>query len=302
MKQKENVRNEVEKEGALQNAVISSESDGALVQESCVSAQDLAASQASSTDTTLTKKQKVRAWLKNNKEFWIMLYFPMFFLSGFLINTYREPIWWIYTPADAFIPCVEFFIIPYVLWYAWIPFTLLLLYFKDRQAYRNMCFVLICVCTFDIIFYASYPNGCASGVGDPFEFLPGRDNFFVDFTLLIKSGCNPHCCLPSGHCSFALGIDIVLQRSNLLKKHYVLRTLCFLFAISVCCATVFLKQHSILDVVAAAALVLLFNLINVFWGWYRESKKERKEAEQFALEVSDHQAMEEAAASADQGV
>ena len=59
----------------------------------------------------------------------------------------------------------------------------------------------------------------------------------------------------------AIGIMIAVWRTKLLKKHRVIKAAMELLGISIICSTVFIKQHSMLDVMTATILSCLMYAI-----------------------------------------
>lgn len=59
---------------------------------------------------------------------------------------------------------------------------------------------------------------------------------------------------PSVHVYNSIGTHIAIMKSESLRKYKVVRVMSFILMVSICMATVFLKQHSIIDVVGAVLL------------------------------------------------
>lgn len=61
---------------------------------------------------------------------------------------------------DDLIPFCKYAIIPYYLWFAWIPCTLFyLLWFNDRREFWRLCLPLFTGMTLSLLFCAIVPNG-----------------------------------------------------------------------------------------------------------------------------------------------
>ena len=213
----------------------------------------------------------VKHWFGAHKEVWLLAFLPVIVLSYMFINRYVTPIWTVITPLDDKIPFSEYWIIPYCIWYVVYPGSLLFFLFKDKKAYFNLCWMMIGGLLIATVFYLAVPNHV------PFEEVgPDNDGFFAQWANLIRGGATRNAAFPSEHCVVAIAIDFAVQRSDFFKKRYVWRAVSFLFMLSVCAATVFLKQHSVLDMFGSFIVVMVLNMISIYYGWYKEDRAARK--------------------------
>ena len=83
------------------------------------------------------------------------------FLSGFFLLELHEPsdVHIIHCAVDDLIPFNEWFVLPYFLWYAWVPVFMIYFMIKDREAYLRLCFVMFAGATFCLFVYLLAPNG-----------------------------------------------------------------------------------------------------------------------------------------------
>ena len=65
----------------------------------------------------------------------------------------------IHCAVDDLIPFNEWFVLPYFLWYAWVPVFMIYFMIKDREAYLRLCFVMFAGATFCLFVYLLAPNG-----------------------------------------------------------------------------------------------------------------------------------------------
>ena len=89
----------------------------------------------------------------------------------------------------------------------------------------------------------------------------GRDNFLIDMTKLIyyvDAGTNV---CPSIHTYNSIGVWLALHKSERMEKHIWLRRGAFLLSVTICLSTIFVKQHSILDVYVAMVLAAFMYFI-----------------------------------------
>ena len=158
------------------------------------------------------------------------------------------PIYNVFSPIDELIPFCEFFVIPYVLWYALLAFVSIYTFFFDVPSFKKFYVFLSVTCVITFSLYVIFPNMQNLR---PQEFL--RDNIFVDVMKNLYSiDTNTNVC-PSIHVIFSIGMMLTLWNS----KHFstaIWRIISVIITVSICLATVFLKQHSVIDIFAGVAL------------------------------------------------
>ena len=90
------------------------------------------------------------------------LCFVLFIVFALLERTIQTPDLWVHCRLDDLIPFCKYAIVPYILWFPWIPFTLFyLLYKAPREDFWRLCIPLFTGMTMTLLFYAIVPNGLA---------------------------------------------------------------------------------------------------------------------------------------------
>lgn len=182
------------------------------------------------------------------RHLFLLLFWPIYLTLFVLTEKYVTPIYNVYCPLDDAVPFCEFFVIPYVLWYALLAFVSLYTLFFDIPSFKRFYIFLSITCVITFSLYIIFPNMQNLR---PTEFA--RDNIFVDIMKnLYAIDTNTNVC-PSIHVIFSLGMMFALWSS----KHFstaVWRITSVLITVSICLATVFLKQHSVIDLFAGVAL------------------------------------------------
>ena len=177
-----------------------------------------------------------------------ILFWPVYLSLFILTEKIVTPIYNVYCPLDDLIPFCEFFVIPYVLWYALLAFVSLYTLFFDIPSFKKFYMFLSITCAITFSLYIIFPNMQNLR---PQEFA--RDNVLVDVMKnLYAIDTNTNVC-PSIHVIFSLGMLFTMWNS----KHFSSiwwRIVELITAISICLATVFLKQHSVIDIFTGAAL------------------------------------------------
>lgn len=193
---------------------------------------------------------KLKKLLKKYSHAWVLLYgfiyMPWFlYLERHVTTHYYR----IHSPLDDYIPFVEYFIIPYLLWFAFIAVTALYFFFTDKQGFYKLATFLITGMTIFLIICTIFPNGLNLR---PDTFA--RDNIFVDMVKQLYATDTPTNVLPSIHVFNSLGVSFAIAHSERLKKKPYIQYAAYILAGLIILSTVFLKQHSVTDVIAAMVM------------------------------------------------
>ena len=196
--------------------------------------------------------KNLRPWNLNSPEYrhlLLLIYWPFYGLTFWLLErgltlTYHP----VEVAFDAKIPFCEFFVFPYYFWFAFLFGIHVYTGLYDIPAFKKLMYFIMITYTVTTVIYLVYPT-CQNL--RPTEFA--RDNFCVDIVkALYNFDTNTNVC-PSLH---VIGSFAVLfttwncKKLRSFKFQAVLVPLTVLISIS----TVFLKQHSIVDIYAALAL------------------------------------------------
>lgn len=185
---------------------------------------------------------------KKYRHLFLFLFWPLYLTLFVLTEKCVTPTYNIYCPLDDLIPFCEFFVIPYVLWYALLAFVSIYTLLFDLFAFKKFYIFLTITCIITFAIYIIFPNEQNLR---PTEFA--RDNILIDIMKnLYAIDTNTNVC-PSIHVIFSIGMLLTLWNS----KHFssaLWRTIWILVTISICLATVYLKQHSVIDLFAGVAL------------------------------------------------
>lgn len=199
--------------------------------------------------------RKLRPNNINNEEYRhlrYLLYWPMFgvlflFVERFYpVETYHP----MYCAADDLIPFCEFFVIPYMFWFVYLVGMHLYTLLYDTQSFKRMMRFIILTYSVTMLIYFIYPT-CQELRPIAFE----RDNILTRFISgFYEFDTNTNVC-PSIH---VIGSLAVMFTAFHCKRLNAAQKVCFgVVAALICMSTVFLKQHSLVDVVAALPLCLI---------------------------------------------
>ena len=192
---------------------------------------------------TFTHNYKHLLW----QLYWLM-YLPWFaYLERTVTTRFRV----IHMPLDDYIPFCEYFIIPYLLWFAYIAVGIIYFAFKDKQEYYNLCKILFFGMTIFLIISTLYPNG---HLLRPTSFK--RDNLFTDLVKILYQTDTATNLFPSIHVYNSIAINAVIWHCDNFKKNRFVRYSSAILSASIVLATMFLKQHSVFDVITGLALAV----------------------------------------------
>ena len=177
-----------------------------------------------------------------------MGYFIAYFLTENLIPAERCHV--IHSPLDDLIPFCEYFLIPYVFWYALIVISLLYFMLYNPENFKNLQKYIIITQVVAMIVYIVYPNR-----QDLRPEVFANNNVFTQLLGFIYSvDTNTGVC-PSLHCAYSIGIASVWLKEHSVSNGF--KMLIVVLAVLICMSTVFIKQHSVIDFVAAIPVCML---------------------------------------------
>lgn len=202
--------------------------------------------------------------LKKYGHIWVMgyalIYLPWFFhLEKTVVRDYRV----MHVALDDKIPFNEYFIIPYLLWFVYVAGTVCYFFFTDKQQYYQICTFLFVGMTICLLICTFFPNGT-----DLRRPVDPQKNFCSYLVYLIRFADTSTNVFPSIHVYNSIGVHCALHNSPLLKQRKWLQIMSFILMISICLSTMFLKQHSAVDVLGA--VILAYVLYPFVYGAERE--------------------------------
>lgn len=181
------------------------------------------------------------------RHLWYLVIWPVVLLRYILVeNLPRTGAYMpIRSPVDDIIPFCEWFLIPYVLWYAFIIGMHLYLLHRDVEAYRKYSRFLIVSFGISTAVFLLFPS-CQNL--RPTEFP--RENLLTGLVKLIYEADTNTNVFPSEHAIGSMAAFAAAMNSKSLKTPGKL-TVIGAVSLLICLSTVFMKQHSVLDVAGA---------------------------------------------------
>ncbi|HIX14166.1 MAG TPA: phosphoesterase [Candidatus Hungatella pullicola] len=189
----------------------------------------------------------MKDFFKKYSHSWIMAYIFIYLCWFFYLEkTVTSDYHIMHLTIDDYIPFCEYFIIPYLLWFVYVAATVLYFFFTDRKDYYKLCTMLFTGMTISLLVCTVFPNGT--------DFRPVIDpdknicSALVSWLYMTDTNTNV---FPSIHVYNSICVHIAISKSRILKSNRIIQISSFLLMLSICLATVFLKQHSVFDGVGA---------------------------------------------------
>lgn len=201
----------------------------------------------------------------------IMLIYPY-------LNTPSRGVHTLVTSLDKAIPVVKWFVIPYVAWVGYITITLIYFCFKDPALAFKTILVFdlgLLACFLIYYFYQT--------VGPVRPEIIGHD-LLSQLLQYVYQIDQPYNCFPSIHVMSSYLMIRAVRNHPRLNKWINWTIICF--STSIILATLLIKQHVIMDVVAAILLVnCLYKIVELMNGWLLLPKRNLKPVTENTLSI-----------------
>ena len=218
-------------------------------------------------------RDSINTFLEKNKHacllLYLMIYFPWFHHLEKTVTTHFHVI---HVALDDYIPFCEYFIIPYFLWFAYVAWSVLYFYFKNKDEYFRLCGMLFSGMTIFLIVSTIYPNGHYLR---PVYF--DHNNIFIQMVKMLYAADTPTNLFPSIHVYNSIAVNIAVWHSSNFKEKKWVRFGSSILMVLIILSTMFLKQHSVFDVVTGIGLsVFMYSLVyTTDWSFLTVTKPVR---------------------------
>ena len=197
---------------------------------------------------------------------WLLLFWPAFGLLFSYVERFSPAAHYfeMHCALDDLIPFNEWFLIPYLFWFVYLVGAVVYTFFFDVPGFRRMMRFVMITYTVTIIIYLLFPT-CQ--MLRPAVFP--RDNLLTRFIAHFYAfDTNTNVC-PSLHVIGSFAALFAFRYAPVFSARKW-RIASAIAAFLICVSTVFMKQHSVLDVLAALPLCAI--------GYYFAYRKAPKRA------------------------
>lgn len=187
----------------------------------------------------------------------LLTFWPVYGLAFLFVERFYDPPVWheIYCPVDDMIPFCELFVIPYMFWLIFLAGMIIYTLLYDVDGFKKMMWFIMLTYTVTIIIYLVYPN-VQYLRPDEFE----RDNLLTRFMAgFYEYDTNTNVC-PSIHVIGSFAAMFAAWHTKRFSTP-VYRTIFAVCAVLISISTVFLKQHSVIDVIMAVPLCIVAYIV-----------------------------------------
>ena len=218
----------------------------------------------------------MKAYIRTHKYVLALLYLPVYLLWYIWIEKRPMPEYYVvYTPLDDWIPFCEWFILPYVCWYGYMFVVGMYLMTQDHGEFLRCCVFVFGGLSLCLLICTVFPNGQNLRP----KVFP-RENLLTSLIQGIYAADTNTNVLPSMHVLGSLAIHTAVHRSQtpILCKRGV-RLASLILCVLICISTVFVKQHSVLDGLAAIVLFVPLDVWIYHWhGGLFSGRRQKKDA------------------------
>ena len=174
-----------------------------------------------------------------------------------------HPVW---CPLDDLIPFCEWFFIPYMFWFVFLVGMHLYLLLFDVPAFKRFMYFIMLTYGVTMVIYLIYPT-CQELRPTSFP----RDNFMTRFVAMFyQYDTNTNVC-PSIHCLGSMAVAFAAWDTERFRKP-LWKAAFFAMALLISVSTVFVKQHSVLDILAALPLCVFYAAGDEFHQSFTEGR------------------------------
>lgn len=188
--------------------------------------------------------------------------YVLYQLTFFFVESLNLNYQVIHHPIDDLIPFNEFWMPAYLFWFPYLAFSLIYFAHQTRgRLYYQYLGLLFGGMFATLVIYLIWPN-----MVDLRPAAFPRDNLFTDLVRVLHVVDTPTNVCPSIHVYATLVAHLSLMRQTQLGKKRVYHLISLVFVILILASTVFLKQHSIVDLFWGVIMGLaLYFLAKRFW-------------------------------------
>ena len=172
-----------------------------------------------------------------------------YYLSKIIVDEYHI----IHFGVDDKIPFLPIFIIPYIIWYLYVPLPMIFVFFKYKEAFKKQAIIFFSGAIFCSLFFLVFPT--------VIDFRPTAEGKGILLWLtrfIYANDTPPSNVFPSLHCYEALSVHLTTFTVGPMKNNKLLRLVSFVLVILICASTVFVKQHSFIDVIGGCLIAIIF--------------------------------------------
>lgn len=199
----------------------------------------------------------MKRFINKYKHAWVFIYF-IIYVPWYFGLQYRENINFhdIYIGFDAALPFIAEFIYPYIYWYFFIAGTVIYLFFTHKEDFYKCVASLFIGMTICLIIFTIYPTSFDHRP----DIITGNSLTQSLVNFIYTADKSQNVC-PSIHVYNSIACAVALIKCVDFKNSRLMQVFAIVSATLITLSTMFIKQHSILDAVAAGILFVIMYLL-----------------------------------------
>lgn len=207
-------------------------------------------------------------FINEHKHFlYLFILIPLLICFNFC-QIFLKPKYIMYCSFDDYIPFLKIFILVYMFWFIYIGIGFVYFGLKSRDDFMNLAKFLFLGMGISYVIFVILPSG-----QNLRPTLDG-DDILTKMVGFIYSIDPPTNVCPSIHVINSIGVNAVVWNSSLFANNKRIKISSAATMILICLSTLFIKQHSFLDVIAGIGLSI------VLYGFIYTIPKVRKKREE----------------------
>lgn len=215
-------------------------------------------------------------YIKSHKHILFIIYAPIHFIWFAVLEAWTKRDFTIlHCKLDDIIPFIPHFIIPYYLWFPFVAFFCIYFYIKMPVKETVKFYTsLVSGMVLTLIIYTIWPNA-----------LSLRPEIIEDGSIIgsLVSGLyvidtDTNVC-PSLHVLNTLAIDVAYFVSDKFRGRHLQNIMMIILSALICMSTVFLKQHSVIDVISAVIVCIVISLVVYLPDKLKKNSSKKSNAE-----------------------
>lgn len=210
--------------------------------------------------------KKIKGWFKKYP-LMISIFYLMFYLAVFhWLEMNVVPKYIIHCKLDEIIPFREEFIIPYVFWFLYVPGSFLWFCKRGWEDYSKLCLMVFSGLTICLGIYYVFPTGLNLRLASDVH----ETGALYNLVGLLRAIDTPTNVCPSIHVMNTVMIFQAVCSLENLKYRRLTIAVHFVITVLICASTVFLDQHSIIDVVCGVMMSFVIHGLVYKVEWKEE--------------------------------
>lgn len=212
----------------------------------------------------------IKKFLKKYPHTWSLLIFlGLLIWFQCLESVIIEPKYIMHIKLDDYIPYMNIFVIPYIVWFPYIGLTMGYMLIKSKDDFIKLSKFLYIGMALCYLFYMIYPNGQDLR---PNELGNGILDKMVGYLYRTDTPTNS---VPSIHVINSIAVNSCIWNYRGFKDKVWIRYTSFVLCVLICISTVAIKQHSVVDVFAGLGVSTVLHILiyKVNWQFAKSTKE-----------------------------